>query len=241
MISEKAVVQTNSIGVNAAIGEFAVIRHDVIIGNHVTIHPHVVIESGVILGDNVEVFPGAYIGKEPKGPGLARRPSFEPWIKIGDNCNIGPHSVIYYEVEIGHNTLIGDGASIREKCRVGNNCVIGRHVTISYNTSVGNNTKFLDLTHITGNCVIGNDIFISAGVGTANDNSMGKLVYDEKHILGPIIKDGASIGLGALLLPGVVIGENAVVGAGSVVTSDVPDRAVVMGVPARIKRYIVEG
>lgn len=241
MISEKAVVQTNSIGVNAAIGEFAVIRHDVIIGNHVTIHPHVVIESGVILGDNVEVFPGAYIGKEPKGPGLARRPSFEPWIKIGDNCNIGPHSVIYYEVEIGHNTLIGDGASIREKCFIGNNCIIGRNTTILYATVIGSKTKIMDLVNITGNSLIGENVFIAANTGCANDNAMGKNPYDDTAIIGPRIKDGASIGLGALLLPGVVIGENAVVGAGSVVTSDVPDRAVVMGVPARIKRYIVEG
>lgn len=241
MISEKAVVQTNSIGVNVAIDEFAVIRHGVIIGNNVTIHPHVVIEPGVILGDNVEVFPGAYIGKEPKGPGLARRPSFEPWIKIGDNCNIGPHSVIYYEVEVGANTLIGDGASIREKCKIGFNCIISRHVTINYSASVGNYSKVMDGTHITGNCKVGNNVFIAPNVGMANDNALGKLSYDETAIIGPIIKDSASIGLGALLLPGVVIGENAVVGVGSVVTSDVPDTAVVMGVPARIKRYIVEG
>ena len=241
MISEKAVLQTNRIGVNVAIGEFAVVRHDVIIGNNVTIHPHVVIESGVVLGDNVEVFPGAYIGKEPKGPGLARRPSFEPWVKVGDNCNIGPHSVIYYEVEVGANTLIGDGASIREKCIIGYNCIVSRCVTINYSTSIGSCTKVMDGTHITGNSKVGNNVFIAPNVGSANDNAIGKLPYDETLITGPTIKDGASIGLGALLLPGVVIGENAVIGAGSVVTTDVPDRAVVMGVPARIKRYIVEG
>lgn len=240
MISDKAIIQTNNLGANVAIGEFAVIRHDVTIGNNVTIHPHVVIESGVILGNNVEVFPGAYIGKEPKGPGLARRPSFEPWIKIGDNCSIGPHSVIYYEVVIGSNTLIGDGASIREKCTIGSNCIISRYVTINYAASVGDYSRVMDGTHITGNCIVGNNVFIAPNVGMANDNALGKLSYDETAIIGPRIKDGASIGLGALLLPGVVIGENAIVGAGSVVATDVPDRAVVMGVPARVKRYIGE-
>lgn len=241
MISDKAIIQTDNIGTNVAIGEFAVVRHNVIIGNNVTIHPHVIIEPGVILGNNVDVFPGAYIGKEPKGPGLARKPSFEPWIKIGDNCNIGPHSVIYYEVEIGANTLIGDGASIREKCKIGNNCIIGRYTTILYETLIGNNTKIMDLVNITGKSTIGENVFIAANTGCANDNAIGKLPYNETLIIGPTIKDGASIGLGALLLPGVVIGENAVVGAGSVVTTDVPNGAVVMGVPARIKRHIIDG
>jgi len=241
LISEKAVVQSENIGINAVIGEFAVIRPGAVIGNNVTVHPQVVIESGVVLGDNVEIFPGAYIGKEPKGPGLARKPSFEPWVRIGDHCNIGPHSVIYYEVEIGANTLIGDGASIREKCTIGRSCIIGRNTTILYSTVIGSNTKIMDLVNITGNSLIGENVFIAANTGCANDNAMGKLPYDEAAMLGPTIKDGASIGLGALLLPGVVIGEKAVVGAGAVVTSDVPDCAVVMGIPAKIKRYVSEG
>lgn len=238
-ISNLAVVQTDNIGVQVTISEFTVIRPQVSIGNGVVIHPHVVIESGVHIGDNVEIFPGAYLGKEPKGAGaLAREPHFERSVYIGDNCSIGPNAVIYYDVTVGNNTLIGDGASIRELCKIGEYCLIGRYVTVNYNTRIGDWTKVIDLSHITGNCIIGNNVFVSTCVAMTNDNSMGRSLFNKERIVGPQVEDFATIGAGACLLPGVKIGKNALVGAGAVVTRDVPANAVVMGVPAGIVRYI---
>ncbi len=138
-------------------------------------------------------------------------------------------------MEIGENTLLGDGASIREKCRIGSYCVIARYVSVNYNTVIGNHTKIMDQTHITGNCKIGNHVFISTMVGTANDNAGGRKGYNEEAITGPTVEDHVFVGLGASLLPGVKIGHHATVGAGSVVTKDVPPEVRVMGVPARIK------
>jgi len=239
-ISHLAVVETEDIGEGTQVYEFAVIRASVKIGRNVVIHPHVVINSGTILGDGVEVFPGAVIGKEPKGAGaLARQPNFEKHVFIGNNSSIGPHAVIFYDVEIGQNTMIGDGASIREQCRVGSNCIVSRYVTINYNTTIGDRTKIMDLTHITGNCRIGNNVFISVNIGTTNDNMAGAKGYREEHVIGPTIQDGGIIGAGATLLPGVDIGRNAVVGAGSVVSKNVPENSVVMGIPARVKRKLV--
>lgn len=234
-ISPNAVVQTTEIGDNVRIDEFAVIREGVRIGRNVLIHPHVVLNSGVILGDSVEIFPGVVIGKEPKGAGaLARTPEFESRVVIGADCSIGPHAVIFYDVEIGPNTLIGDGASIREQCRVGSRCIISRYVTVNYNTQIGDRTKIMDLTHVTGNCVIGDDVFVSLTVGMTNDNLAGSAGYQKDRIKGPTICNGAIIGAGATLLPDIVIGERAVVGAGAVVTRDVPPGVLVMGVPARV-------
>lgn len=238
-ISELAWVRTKSIGEGTVIHPFAVVYEGAVIGRSVIIHPHAVIASGVVIGDNTEVFPGAFIGKEPKGAGAtARQPVFDKKVVIGNNCSIGPHSTIYYDVTIGNNTLVGDGASIREKVSVGSFCIIARLVTINYETTIGDRTKIMDSTHITGNAEIGNDVFISLLVGTTNDNAMGKHGYDAKHVRGPVIRDHAMVGAGATLLPNVEIGESAVVAAGAVVTKNVPAKTLVAGVPARQVRTL---
>jgi acetyltransferase-like isoleucine patch superfamily enzyme len=239
MISPHSVVQTKDIGENVDIAEFAVIRAGASLGRGVRIHPHVVVEPGVRLEDDVEVFPGAHIGKEPKGAGAtARAMQYDRRVIIGRGTSVGPHAVIYYDVEIGANTLIGDGASIREQCRVGSQCIISRYVTVNYNTRVGNRTRIMDMTHLTGNCVIGDDVFISCMVATANDNVMVKREYEEGKVVGPHVANWASIGEGACILPGVRIGEGALVAAGSVVTRDVEAYALVMGVPAKFVRSL---
>jgi acetyltransferase-like isoleucine patch superfamily enzyme len=240
-ISRLAVVLTGRIGANVRIGEFAVVREDVSIGDNVVVHPHVVIESGVTIRENVEIFPGAYIGKIPKGAGaLTRLPKFEPQIEIGANCSIGPHAIIFYDVVLGKSTLVGDGASIREETRIGSRTVIGRYVTINYNTRIGDRVKIQDHSWLAGNMTVDDDVFISGLVGTSNDNAIGRNGYDESRIVGSHIARGAAIGVGANLLPGTRVGEEAIVGAGAVVTKDVPDRAVVMGVPARVTRWVGE-
>lgn len=236
-----AIVETEAIGFGTKVAEFAVVRANAQLGDNVVIHPHVVVESGVVIGDDVEIFPGAYIGKEPKGAGAtARLPKFEREVVVGANCAIGPNAVIYYDVSVGENTLIGDGASVREQCRIGSECIISRYVTINYNATIGDRTKVMDLTHITGNCRIGNDVFVSVQVSTTNDNSMGIKGYSEEFVLGPTVEDEAMVGAKANLLPGVVIGKGAIVGAGAVVTKDVEAGTIVMGMPARFVRQVNE-
>lgn len=202
------------------------------IGDGVRIHPHVVIADDVEIGAGVEIFPGAFIGKEPKGAGAtARTPEFDRIVVIGPDCSIGPNAVIFYDVRIGHNTLLGDGASIREKCTIGSFCILSRYVTINYNTTIGDKTKIMDCTHITGNAVVGNDVFISLLVGTTNDNVV-RAGYSD-HVKGPIIEDNVVIGVGASLLPAIRIGKGATIAAGSVVTKNVDAGVIVMGVPAK--------
>jgi acetyltransferase-like isoleucine patch superfamily enzyme len=231
-----AVVETDQVGRDVWIAEFAVVRNGASIGDGVRIYPHVVIEPGVTIGPGVEIFPGSFVGKVPASAGnLAHPLTFERRVTIGEGCRIGPFATIYLDVEIGDHVLVGDGASIREQCRVGSRCVIGRHVTLNYEVVVGPGTKVMDHTWLAGTMRIGADVFISGGVLTANDNAMGRRGFDAGAIRGPDIEDEAVIGAGAILLPGITVGRGATVAAGAIVTRDVSPGALVIGSPARVR------
>lgn len=231
-IHPSAIVGTETIGAEAAIGEFAVVRAGAVIGAKAVVHPHVVIETGVEIGEATEVLPGAHIGRTPKAVGaVAHEPTSREQLTIGPSCSIGPNVVIYYDTEIGADVLIGDGASIREQSRIGGACVIGRLVTVDRDVTVGDRTRVMDKAFLTGGMRIGADVFIAAGVISANDNTFGK--GGPGDVQAPTVEDEALIGGGASLLPGVVIGRGSIVGSGAVVTKDVEPETLVLGVPAR--------
>lgn len=193
----------------------------------------------VVFGKNVAIHTGCVLGKLPMGPGLSRQPTLpdDPRVHLGDGCVIGANAVIYAGVTIGAGTLIGDGVVIREDVQIGEMCVIGSNSTINTHTRIGSRVKIMDLTHITADALIEDDVFISTGVLSTNDNAMGREGYTG-HFRGPTIRSKAAVGAGVVILPNKEIGAGATVGAGAVVTHDVPAGATVMGVPARIKtRY----
>jgi acetyltransferase-like isoleucine patch superfamily enzyme len=233
-IHPTASIETESIGAGVSIAEFVVIRPGSEIGDGVTIHPHVVIGPDVKLGREIEILPGTYIGREPRAAGaVAREPVFRQRVTIGSGCMIGANAVIYCDVEMGEDNLIGDGASLRELCRLGVGNVVGRGVTLDTGVTIGEGTRIMDKAHLTGGMTVGNGVFISTLVSSTNDNSFGREGYIKDEVRGPKVEDGAMIGGGASLLPGVVVGQRAVVAAGAVVTRDVGPGAVVVGVPAR--------
>lgn len=216
------------------IGPFVYIGKDVVLGKNVRIHPSVVIEDGVTIGNDVEIFPGAYIGKPVKGPALGSHSTFERVLTVGDGCVIGPHATLYYGDKIGAYTLISDGASIRENVTIGSYCTIGRNVTINYETQIGDHVRIIDLAHITAHSHIMDYVFIAPGVMMADDNGFGKNPnISPEEVGGATIEYNASIGLGALLLPKIKIGKDSIVAAGALVARNVEEESLAMGFPAK--------
>jgi UDP-2-acetamido-3-amino-2,3-dideoxy-glucuronate N-acetyltransferase len=150
-------------------------------------------------------------------------------------------------VKLGKDVIIRDFVNLYG-CTIGDNCRIGTFVEIQKNAVIGKNIKVSSHTFICEGVTIEDDVFIGHNVSFINDkypratNSNGKLQAQGDWLLVPTtVKRGATIGTGSTILCGIVIGENAFVGAGSVVTRDVPANAVVAGNPARVIRVLPNG
>lgn len=141
---------------------------------------------------------------------------------------------IIKESKIGKGTEIFNFCNIYG-CEIGENCKIGSYVEIQDNVKIGNNVKVQGHSFICSLVTIEDDVFIGHGVMTTNDvyPPSRKRTGTDKYWKPTLIKKGAVIGSNATLLP-IIIGENALVGAGAVVTKDVPDNCIVVGNPARI-------
>jgi len=232
-IHPTAIVETDFLGEGVEIAELAIVRPGAVIGDGVSIMPHAVVEAGVEIGAGTEIQTGAVIGRRPRATGsITRTPNFEERLRIGAGCAIGTHVVVYYDVEIGDDTLLGDHALVREQTRIGNRCVVGRSTGIDRGVRIEDGAVMMFGCNIVEKTVVGKGVFIAPAVIMTNDNSVGKTGVDP-DAPGIRIEDGARIGANVSFLPDVTVGRDAVVGAGSVVTRDVAPGATVIGVPAR--------
>ncbi len=152
--------------------------------------------------------------------------------------------IVSKDARIGKNTKIWYFTQIREHAKIGNNCIIGKNCYIDHHVKIGNNVKIQNNCSIYYMTIIEDGVFIGPHVIITNDknpraiDTKGKLKTGkdwkaEKNI----IKYGASIGAGSIILPGLKIGKFAMVGAGSIVTKDVPDYGLVYGNPAKLVGY----
>ena len=147
----------------------------------------------------------------------------------------GEHCVIFPNVQIGEGTRLGNFVLIRSDTRIGEACTIGSNVDIEGDAQIGDHVSLQSFCYITRGVVIEDKVFCGPRVTTMNDKRICHQRPSMKFMrAAPRILRGARVGGGSVLLPGVTVGENALVGAGSVVTKDVPDRAIVVGNPARV-------
>lgn len=196
--------------------------------------------------------------------GSEKRPH---WVVVGEGAQIHP-SVVFvpYKNEtaiIGKRTRIDSGAVVHGGVEIGNDSIIGHNTIVRFNTKIGVHSIVANLCMLEGNIVIGHHTLIHSNNHLGQKTAMGNYVFMAplcvttndpemyyyrseysqsgehwKLLKGPVIADGARIAVGVIVFPGITIGKQSVLGAGAVVTKNVPDYAVVHGVPARIRGYV---
>ena len=203
------------------------------------IHPTATVYPGTVLGEGVKVLEGAVVGKQPtlSPRSTAKREPLPP-AELGDGTIVSTGAIVFAGARVGARVILGDQSCVRERVQVGDDVVLGRGSLIENDTSVGARTKIQADAYITAYSTLEDDVFIAPCVVTTNDNFMGRTERRHGLIKGPTIRRGARIGGGAILCPAVEIGEEAFVGAGAVVTKDVPPRMLVVGNPARVLRAV---
>jgi acetyltransferase-like isoleucine patch superfamily enzyme len=177
---------------------------------------------------------GAWIDVQPaRSAALARSTTPQPPCRFGPRSRLMPFARIYAGSVFGADLFVGDGASISEACVFGDRCVVGRNATVGARVRLGNGVRIMDLSHIVGGTLIGDDCFIGIGVVSTNDPRPLPYFWDEARLQPPVIGSHVMIGSGAVLCPGVTIGDGAWIAAGAVVKADVAPGARVQAVMAR--------
>jgi acetyltransferase-like isoleucine patch superfamily enzyme len=205
------------------------------------VHPTAIVYPGTVLGEGVKVLENAVVGKQPSlSPRSSAKREDLPPAEIGAGTIVSTGAVVFAGTKVGGRVILGDQSCVRERVVVGDDVVLGRGSLVENDTTIGAMTKIQAEAYITAYSTLEEHVFIAPCVVTTNDNFMGRT--EKRHALtkGPTIRRGARVGGGAILCPGIEIGEEAFVGAGAVVTKDVEPRMLVVGNPARVLRPVPE-
>jgi UDP-2-acetamido-3-amino-2,3-dideoxy-glucuronate N-acetyltransferase len=217
------------------VGEDVKLPEGIEIGGNVIVHAGTVLREGVRLGDGCTVGKAPLLGprssasREPPGPAI-----------LEEGVSVGAGSVILAGARLGAGCLVADQAHVRERAEVGAGSLVGRGVAVDNDVRVGERVKLQTGAYITAWSLVEDDVFVAPGVTLTNDQTMGRRRAGDE-LRGAVLRRACRVGGGAVLLPGVEVGEEAFVAAGALVTRDVPARTLVMGVPARIVREVPHG
>jgi acetyltransferase-like isoleucine patch superfamily enzyme len=214
------------------VGERVLLPPTVEIGGNVVIH------EGTVVGGGARIQDGAVIGKPlALGPRSVAARVAPPPAEIGAGATVGAGAVVVEGASVGEGAVIGDQAHVRERAVIGAESVVGRGSAVDNDVTIGARVRIQTGCYLTAFSTVEDDVFVAPGVTLTNDDTMGR--HGSGHELrGAVLRCACRIGGGAVLVPGVEVGEEAFVAAGAVVVADVAPRSVVMGVPARHVRQV---
>jgi acetyltransferase-like isoleucine patch superfamily enzyme len=217
----------------------AIIAKSVIIHDSAIIYDPVSIDDGCYVGENCII---GYPAKKELSRLIEKGSShFERTDNveshIGQKVILRPRCTIYEGVKVGNNVEFGTDALVREDTVIGDDTIIGSKVVIDGYSHIGSRTLLHTNVYICAYSTIGDGVFIGPGVVFTNDKYANRMPVELK---GPIIKDRACIGAGAIILPGVTVAEGSLIGSGAVVTRDTEPDAVYIGNPARKLKKVSE-
>ncbi len=205
---------------------------DVKLGGGVVIERNAVIYGPCVIGKNSIISRGAVVGypkiSKPRGKVVEKT-------SIGDDVFVGINVVIYKGCRIGDGSGIYHGVIMRENTNIGKQTNIGHYCVIEGYSTIGSYCSICGQSHITAFSTIEDYVFAAPFMMTTNDPVMDyRRPWISRGYKGAKIRRGARIGASVTLLPGTIVGREAMVAAGAVVTKEVPDYSIVMGVPAKI-------
>ncbi len=207
------------------------------VGEGVEFGAYVVVHPGTVIGTECSIGDHAVLGRAPKLAPHSAAAGTAEGLELEAGVTVGAGAIVLAGARVGAGAIVGDQTFVRERASIGAGTVVGRGSVVDNDVRIGTRVRIQTNVYLSAGSVVEDDVFVGPGAVTSNDDTMSR----HARGVGPqgaVLRRACRVGAGVVLTPGVEVGEEAFVAAGAVVTKDVPARAVVMGVPARVVREV---